>query len=83
LGRGGDDFGAGISAVQTLVVGGASNFLVPNLPDLSLTPKIQNFGEPAIIATHSYSVNYNAKLAAALSGIPDINLYIFDTFYIY
>lgn len=91
---GADDFLAGDSAqgaaqnmvgyVGALAAAGAKNILVPNLPDLSLTPYIQAQGLPEITAAHNFSVEFNAGLGNGLTNLgalfPDVRIIAFDTF---
>ena len=69
------------SYVNTLASAGARNFLVPDVPDLGLTPAARMDGE--VTQAHDYSVVFNTELANQL-GILDTtfssaNIYRFDT----
>jgi phospholipase/lecithinase/hemolysin len=70
------------SYVNTLAAAGAMNFLVPNLPDLGLTPSARNEGE--VTQAHGYSVVFNTELANQLGNLdtafPAANIYRFDTY---
>jgi phospholipase/lecithinase/hemolysin len=48
---------------------GAHNFLVPNLPNVALVPRIREFGSPALSALGSMlAANFNAGIDAFLAG---------------
>jgi phospholipase/lecithinase/hemolysin len=68
--------------VNVLAAAGARNFLVPNLPDLGLTPSARMEGEVSL--AHDYSVVFNTELANQLGSLdatlPAINIHRFDTF---
>lgn len=53
--------------VSALAAMGARHFLVPNLPDLSLTPFAREAGLEA--PAHSFSVQFNDTLATLLTGL--------------
>ncbi len=70
-------------AVTTLYGGGARNFLVPNLPDLSMTPS--GLALPAMqrAGLQALTLGFNTALHSALdsaSMLPGINITHFDTF---
>ncbi len=55
--------------ITTLAAAGATNFLVPNLPDIGLTPEAQA-GGPAVVAGATYlSTTFNTQLATATAGL--------------
>ena len=57
------------SAITTLAAAGATNFLVPNLPNIGLTPEAQA-GGPAVVAGATFlSVAFNGQLIAATAGL--------------
>ena len=57
-------------AIQALAASGATHFLVPNLPDLSLTPAARSFGSAQLSAlAHGASVGFNAALAGTLAPL--------------
>ncbi|EXI80861.1 MAG: Esterase EstA precursor [Candidatus Accumulibacter appositus] len=66
-----------------LVAAGAEYLLVPNVPDLGLTPELNGSPSAAFLAT-SLSAAYNAALegiVGSLFGInPSLTVYSFDTF---
>ncbi|MCC2682544.1 MAG: Lipolytic enzyme [Nitrosospira multiformis] len=68
--------------VNALAAAGARNFLVPNLPDLGLTPSARMDGEVSL--AHDYSVVFNTELASQLGSLdgtfPGVNIHRFDTF---
>lgn len=70
--------------VGVLASVGAEHFLVPNLPDLSLTPYVRTLGPAGIAAAHSFSVDFNNELALQLSVLrpllPGAEILQFDTF---
>ena len=57
-------------AIGNLVGLGATHFLVPNIPDLSLTPRIRDLNDPlgASVLAHQVSLAFNDALAATLNG---------------
>jgi phospholipase/lecithinase/hemolysin len=68
--------GAAIASVMSAIANaigglaslGADHFLVPNLPDLSLTPQINSVGSPALDAlAHNATVAFNQNLEALLA----------------
>lgn len=71
-----------VSYVGELASMGASNIIVPNLPDLSLTPYVQLKNDQT--AAKNFSIEFNQTLASqidALSGaLPSANIVQFDTF---
>ena len=70
-------------AISMLYGGGARQFLVPNLPDLSRTPSGQNLPPAERDGLQALSIGFNAGLAGALSGLsalPGIDIELFDTF---
>ena len=70
------------SYVSVLAGAGARNFLVPNLPDLGLTPFVRREGEVSL--AHDYSVVFNTELANQLGSfdgtLPGVSIHRFDTF---
>ena len=73
-----------LAGIQSLYDDGARIFLVPNVPDLGLTPRIREFGSAAIAYAHALSLGFNAMLEAALvaldDDLADIELITFDTY---
>ena len=74
-----------MTAVQELYAEGARDFLVPNLPDLALTPAINGLGSPAASAlADSLSMLFNSTLAADLVSLdtlhPDADIHSLDTY---
>lgn len=74
-----------VSVVGDLYGMGARQFLLPNLPDLGLTPEVLSTGAPeAVIAATTLSVSFNSVLANAygqlLSLLPGAQFHYFDTF---
>ena len=69
--------------ISALYTGGARQFLVPNLPDLSLTPSGLSRSPAERAGLQALSIGFNAGLAGAvtgLSGLPDIDIELFNTF---
>jgi phospholipase/lecithinase/hemolysin len=67
--------------IQTLHAAGARNFLVPNVPNLGLTPVAGASGQTGALTALSNA--FNAALASALDGLsslPGIGITRFDTF---
>lgn len=67
-----------VSIVDALLAAGATNVLVPNLPDLGLTPEVTEFGQGAGAASSARSQQFNATLASELSTRQDV--ITFDVF---
>jgi len=63
---------------------GATHILVPNLPDLGLTPYVQSLGSPGVAAGHGFSVAFNTTLAALLDNLDsqfqNADIIQFDTY---
>lgn len=64
-----------VSALITLKTAGAQNFLVANLPDLSLTPA--QLGNPA---AQAFSNAFNAQLQAGLATVVGSTIFNLDLF---
>lgn len=68
--------------VASLAADGAKHILVPNLPDLGLTPFVQGAG--LVPEAHGFSVGFNTVLAAQLGSLgalfPGTDIIQFDTF---
>lgn len=67
--------------VAALIGIGARNFLVPNLPDLGLTPFAA--GAQLVDLARGFSLAFNdelARLIAVLDATPAVNIALFDTF---
>ncbi|HRO59023.1 MAG TPA: SGNH/GDSL hydrolase family protein [Burkholderiaceae bacterium] len=71
-----------VTAIETLHSFGARNFLVPNLPDLGLTPLGQSLGLGPVLS--SLTRAHNAGLAEALDGVaarlPDTRILRVDVY---
>ena len=52
-----------------LIAHGASDLLVPNLPDVSLTPEVQAHGTKAITEGHQLSLDFNKAVEQSLSDL--------------
>lgn len=71
------------TAIGALYQSGARQFLVPNLPDISLTPSGLAQNPPTRAALQGLSVFFNTLLAGTLnnlSGLPGIDITTFDAF---
>ena len=69
--------------IQLLYGSGGRQFLVPNLPDLSLTPFGLGLPPQQQLGFHALSLGFNAGLSAALGqlqALPGIDITPFDTF---
>jgi outer membrane lipase/esterase len=69
--------------ISMLYGGGARQFLVPNLPDLSSTPSGLGLSPVERAGLQALSIGFNAGLAGALNGLsvlPGIDIEQFDTF---
>ena len=68
--------------VGALASAGAAHFLVPNLPDLGLTPFVQSVGMQA--QAHAFSTAFNTTLALQLGSLgqlfPAADIIQFDTY---
>jgi phospholipase/lecithinase/hemolysin len=68
------------AAIQNLYSLGARNFLVPNLPDIGLSPLLQEAGP----AFSELAKTHNETLSSALDGLaatlPDINIVRVDVY---
>ena len=71
------------NSIVSLYGAGARQFLVPNLPDISLTPSGLAQNPPTRAALQGLSVFFNTLLAGTLnnlSGLPGIDITTFDAF---
>ena len=69
--------------VTTLYAAGARNFLIPNLPDLSMTPSGRTLAPAQRAGLQALTVGFNTALGSALnnvSALPGITITQFDTF---
>ena len=70
-----------LDAIDAFRDAGARTILVPNLPDLGLTPLFRLNPNPlAAVAATTFSSTYNAVLHDALDAISGVNIVEFDTF---
>ena len=72
--------------VLALYADGARNFLVPNMPDLSLTPSALMMSPAERAGLYFLSLGFKDGLELALNsllGLPGINILRFDTFSFY
>ena len=79
-----DEVRNGLAAIINMLYGsGARQFLVPNLPDLSLTPYGLSLSPADKAGLEALSIGFNAGLAGAVTGLsflPGIDIELFDTF---
>jgi outer membrane lipase/esterase len=71
------------TSIGALYADGARAFLVPNLPDLALTPAGSGLTPAEQLGLRQLSLGFNAGLSSALGGLsllPDIKITQFDTF---
>lgn len=74
-----NDFGL---AIQRLAATGATNFFLPNLPDIGLTPEVQALGPDVATSVRNLVMAYNGAVDTLL-GMPDfsaLNILRFDVF---
>lgn len=77
-----------VSIVRALVSAGATTILVPNLPNLGLTPAARASGSAVVQLLSALSQSFNAALASALqslrasfgSSVNLVGLDVYDTF---
>jgi phospholipase/lecithinase/hemolysin len=72
-----------VEAIRNLAEAGARSFLVPNLPNLGLTPESRALGPEAMALATEISVLFNNALAKALEALEaefDITIFRLDTF---
>ena len=71
-------------AIGALYGEGARKVLVPNVANLSLVPRVREFGSAAQAGAEALSAGYNAGLASTLSAIEqaytDLDIIEFDSF---
>ncbi|MEQ1801988.1 MAG: SGNH/GDSL hydrolase family protein [Gammaproteobacteria bacterium] len=71
------------SAITALAAAGAETFLVPNLPNIGLTPEAIAGGPATVAGATFLSTTFNAQLAAAIPGLESslgINIIEVDVF---
>ena len=72
------------SAITTLYGLGARSFLLPNIPDLGLTPEVLAMGTAASVGASMVTMSFNDLLAASYAdlaaGLPGAAFYTFNTF---
>lgn len=69
--------------ISTLTAAGAQNFVIPNLPDIGLTPEAIAGGPAAVAGANFLSTSFNAALASTLPGLETslgINIFEVDVF---
>jgi len=69
-------------AIEILHSLGARNFLIPNLPDLGLTPLVQQnqLGEQFLALTQAHNASLAQALDELVSRLPEINVIAVDLF---
>lgn len=68
-------------SIATLASIGAQHFLIPNLPNLGLTPAVLGLNIPAASQSATFLTGiYNAALDTMLDNFPSLNLFRYDTF---
>jgi outer membrane lipase/esterase len=70
-----------LNAIDAFKLAGARRIVVPNVPDLGLTPAFRISDDASKFAT-ALSIQYNTLLDAALDTISDVDIIEFDTFQI-
>jgi outer membrane lipase/esterase len=71
-----------VSAVQAFANAGAKTVLVPNIPDLGLTPAFRSLGPPPVNPASFLSAQFNQALGAALTALDaalDLRIIQFQT----
>ena len=72
------------AAIRSLARAGAPTVLVPNLPDLALTPRVALFEPPEVAPlAHLATVGFNANLSATLSELEQecgVDILLVDVF---
>ena len=58
-----------VNIITTLAAAGATNFLVPNLPNIGLTPEAIAGGPATVAGATFLSVTFNGQLIAATAGL--------------
>lgn len=69
------------NSIIALAQAGATNIIVPNAPNLGLTPRFSELGSAAIVAfATDLSIGFNSALAASLANVSGTNLIQVDVF---
>ncbi len=72
-----------VAIITALAGAGAKHFLVPNLPNIGLTPEAQAGGPAAVAGATFLSTTHNGMLAAALPGLAsglNVDIRLLDVF---
>lgn len=69
-----------VSLVDDLISAGATNILVPNLPDIGDTPLILAGGEPAPTDATARTLLFNDTLSSGLDSLSGANIITLDVF---
>ena len=69
------------NSIIALAQAGATNIIVPNAPNLGLTPRFTDLGSAALVAfATELTIGFNSALAASVSSISGPNLIQIDVF---
>lgn len=68
-----------VNAVQAFANAGARTVVVPNIPDLGLTPAFRSLGPPATNPASLLSLQFNNALHAALAAFSALDIIEFQT----
>lgn len=68
------------NAITSLALLGAQDFLVPNLPNIGLTPAAIAGGSAAVTAATQLSQAFNAYLAQDLAGLSGVTVFQMDVY---
>ena len=68
-----------LGAINEFKLAGAQTVVVPNVPDLGLTPAFSALGPPAVNPASILSSQFNQSLAAALNSVVGVNIVQFQT----
>jgi phospholipase/lecithinase/hemolysin len=70
--------------MQRLYSSGARHILLPNSPNIGLTPRAQSLGAAAVAGATQLSAQFNGALAQQVAILkansPGLNIYVVDTF---
>jgi phospholipase/lecithinase/hemolysin len=75
-----DAVGGILGAVEAFMDAGAQTIVVPNVPDLGLTPLFLGLGPGASAAATQFSIAFNALLDTSLDAISGTDIVEVDTF---
>jgi outer membrane lipase/esterase len=69
-----------LGAVDAFIDAGAQTIVVPNIPDLGLTPLFLGFGPAVSAAATQLSIEFNTLLETSLDAISGVEIVEIDTF---